>query len=240
MYGPHRLAWMVLGCQLAGCAEPAPLAPTPEPRRAILQATGGIDPSTLDRRAYCKGEARSAAGDWWSFSSSIGQTSTGAIAGTFLMANSLSNDTLFGSIGGGTLTVGASGGGTADLTGTLTSGAAITLRFTDTNSATGWDTFFFQLGGLSFTGEVRHGVVRLLRTRPLAGGRANQVGFRFDSRIGLFVLQDDLDREQIPTPEALPVEVLEVTHPNPVIDFQADQLGGYTIEPGGSNNVPPP
>lgn len=242
MHGPNRLARLAVGLQLAGCAYagPAPVAPTPAGNRALLHTTEPVDVNTLDRRAYCKGEARGTTGDWWAFSTSIGQTSAGAITGGFLMANSLSNKTYFGNVTAGTLAQAPTGGGTADLTGTLTTGAAITLRFTDTNTATGWDTFFFQTGSLSFTGEVRHGVVRLLRTLPRSHGDTNHPGFSFDSKIGLFIYLDDLIREHVPTPEALPAEVLEVTKPNPVIDFQADQQGGYTLEPGGANNVPPP
>lgn len=206
--------------------------------RRLLQTP--VDPATLDKRAYCKGEARSPAGDWWAFSTAFGQTPAGAVAGTFLMANSLTNKTYFGTISSGAITLNPGGGGLADMTGTLTTGASITLRFTDANSASAWDTFFFQTGATSFTGEVRHGVIRLLRARPLAGGTANQTGFTFDSRMGLFIYAADLTAERLPAPEPLPVDVLEVTPPNPVIDFRADQPGGYTMEPGGINNTPPP
>lgn len=242
MHARNGLAWVAIGLLLAGCdgVTPAPEAPAPANKRTILHVTEPVDFNALDRRAYCKGEARDAAGDWWSFSTSIGQDAAAAITGSILMANSLTNKTLFGNITAGSLTLGATGGGTAAVTGTLTTGATITLQFTDTNSATAWDTFVFQTGALSFSGEVRHGAIRILRALPLSHGTTNHAGFSFDPRIGLFIYQVDLDAERAPTPEALPVEVLEVTRPNPVINFQADQPGGYTLEPGGDNNVPPP
>lgn len=228
---------------LAGCGTaPGPAAPPlaePPGHRSLQHAEVPVDMNALDTRLYCAATAMSDAGAWWSCSMSIGQVSGGVPSGTFLMADSLSNKSLRGTITAGTITRLSGGGGTATLSGTLTTGAPITFSLTDANDAIARDRLAFDTGGLSYLGEVRHGAVRILRALPLSHGATNHPDFRFDSRIGLFIPATDLDAEAAPPPEPLPVRVLEVVRPNPVIDFMEDQLGGYTSEPGSDENVPP-
>lgn len=228
---------------IAGCGGPPelaiPLGAETADGLSVQHSEEPVDFDALDQRVYCSGEARSTTNDWWGCSTSTGRDAAGNVSGTFLLANSLRNQTLVGTLTGGTFTRNAGGGGVAELTGTLSTGVAITLRLTDANSPVNRDILHFQTGSQTFTGEVRHGGIRLMRTLPLAHGTENHSGFRFDPRIGLFILQGDLDGELAPAPEILPAAVLEVVRPDPVINFKADQVGGSTNPPGSDDNVPP-
>lgn len=241
----HPIRFTVgLGVLVASGCSAGPEWAIPLPERAedlvVQHTTVPVDMNALDLRAFINGEAKSTtANDWWGCSASIGRDAAGVVAGTILLANSIQNRTLLGTISGGTFTRNTTtGGGTAAMTGTLTTGAALTITVVDRNSATLFDTITFSTGSTSFTGEVRHGGVRFMRTLPLSHGTTNHTGFRFDPRIGLFIVIQDLDGELIPPPEVLPATVLEVVRPDPVIDFQTDEQGGRTNPPGSDDNQP--
>lgn len=239
----HSTALLVGAIAIAGCGRETewaqPLPADPQGPLSVQHTSVPVDMNALDLRLYVNGEARSTTDDWWGCSMSVGRDAAGVVTGTFLLANSLQNRTLFGTVTGGSFSRNTGGGGTVQLTGTLTTGASISLTLVDANSASVRDTVTFQTGTTSFTGQVRHGGVRLMRTLPLSHGTTNHPGFRFDPRIGLFCVQTDLDGELAPPSEVLPPRVLEVVRPDPVIDFKSDQEGGTTSPPGSDDNVPP-
>jgi hypothetical protein len=240
-----RLITTLAALLLAGCASspgtpPATKSPTGDGplggQRTLFETVS----AGLEVRAFCFGQARDAQGDVWAFSMSTGHEAGGLPSGFFLMANSIRNVTLFGTITGGILTHTDSGGGTAQITGLLSSGQPITLSVSDLNSAAVPDTFQFQVqNGPSFTGDYFFGGARVLRARPVVLGTEPAPGYRFDPAIGLYIVAADLDAEASP-PEALPDDrAIEVVRPDPVIDFRADDQGGYVLPPGAPNNVPP-
>ncbi|MNS85386.1 hypothetical protein D3C72_1192500 [compost metagenome] len=159
--------------------------------------------------------------------------------GQVLIASSVKNVTLFGELTSGTVNRVAGGSGTAVLSGTLTTGQTIQVTLTDACDAVVPDSFKFEVSnGPTFDGKVFHGGVRILHTRPEASGRTPAAGFGFDPRLGLFVAQADLDDEQAPPEQPCDPLLIEVTRPDPIIDFRKDDVGGYTQAPGWDNNVP--
>ena len=208
--------------------EPPPPAGQPEPI-----------PEGLEIRAYAHGMARLGNARQWSFAMSIGYEADKTPKGTFLIVSSIDNVTLFGTVTGGTVSRNAGGGGIATFTGVCTTGQSITITATDQNSPTVQDRFNFTVtGGPNFAGAVYNGDVRLLRARPERRGRSQPSGYQFESRIGLYILQQDLLDERKPPDEKVHIQAIELVHPEPVIDFREDDEGGYLNSPGSADNVP--
>jgi hypothetical protein len=205
------------------------------------QASPGSQ-GTDDLYVYCTSQARDNRRDVWAFSMDVTQTPSGVVTGHLLIASSIRNITLFGTITGGSVTRNASGGGgAAQVTGTLTTGETINIQVTDRNSASdrNRDTFAFQVPtGPSFSGTVTFDDVCIMRCRPLAKGRVQEAGYLFDPRMGLFMCEEDLLNEKIPPSQPLDKRAIEVTRPDPKSNFRKDDFGGFVEEPGGNNNRP--
>lgn len=210
-----------------------PTNPTPSPSAAPPAVVN-------DLTVYCTGQARDVNGVGWSYSLRAVQQANGTIRhGQLLIVSSVQNVTLFGTLDSGTITRVTGGTGTAVLSGTLTTGQTIQVTATDACDPVNPDALKFEVsGGPSFDGQVFCGGVRILHTRPEASGRGQAAGFGFDPRIGLFVAQADLDDEKSPPDQPLDKSLIEVTRPDPIIDFRKDDVGGYTQAPGWENNVP--
>jgi hypothetical protein len=203
------------------------------------QASPGSQ-GTDDLFVYCTGQARDNRRDVWAFAMDVTQSPSGVVTGRLLFANSIRNITLFGTITGGTVTRNASGGGgAAQVTGTLTTGETINIQVTDRNSLRDRDSFAFQVPtGPSFSGSVTFDDVCIMRCRPLARGRLKEAGYLFEPRMGLFMNEDDLLNEKIPPSLPIDRRAIEVTRPDPKINFRKDDPGGLVDSPGGSNNTP--
>jgi hypothetical protein len=229
---------------------PTPAPPTPPPTNPTpsnpAPPTNPTPPNPApptavnDLTVYCTGQARDVNGVGWSYALRAVQQANGTIRhGQLLIVSSVQNVTLFGTLSSGTITRVTGGTGTAVLSGTLTTGQTIQVTATDACDPVNPDSLQFEVsGGPSFDGKVFCGGVRILHTRPEASGRAPAAGFGFDPRIGLFVAQADLDDEKSPPDQPLDKALIEVTRPDPIIDFRKDDVGGYTQAPGSDNNRP--
>jgi hypothetical protein len=203
------------------------------------QASPGSQ-GTDDLFVYCTGQARDNRRDVWAFSMDATQTPGGVVTGRLLFVSSIHNITLFGTITGGTVTRNATGGGgAAQLTGVLTTGETISIQVTDRNSATNRDSFAFQVPtGPSFSGTVTFDDICIMRCRPLARGQLKEAGYLFDPRMGLFMDEEDLLGETIPPSMPIDKRAIEVTRPDPKINFRKNDAGGLVDSPGGTNNRP--
>jgi hypothetical protein len=221
-------------------ATPPPRTPgNPPGNQPAPQASPGSQ-GTDDLYVFCTGQARDNRRDVWAFSMDVTQTPGGVVTGHLLFASSIRNITLFGTITGGTVTRNASGGGgSAQVTGVLTTGETISVQVTDRNSARDRDTFAFQVPtGPSFSGSVTFDDICIMRCRPLAKGKQPEAGYLFDPRMGLFMCEEDLLAETLPPSLPIDKRAIEVTRPDPKINFRKDDLGGFVEEPGSDNNRP--
>lgn len=218
--------------------QPSPGNPrNPAPPQATTAPTSGSQ-GTDDLYVYCTGMARDSRNDVWGFSMDVTQTPGGQLTGQILFANSIRNITLFGTVTGGTVTRNATGGGgAASITGTLTTGETINVQVTDRNSDRNRDSFAFQVPtGPSFSGSVTFDDVCIMRARPLARGRLPEAGYLWDPRMGLYMVEEDLLNEKIPTSMPIDKRAIQVTRPDPKINFRHDDLGGFVDSPGADNN----
>jgi hypothetical protein len=233
---------LVAGCAAPSLPENPSTAPVYDPTLSHLSATA---PTGTDTVVYGTGQTLAFSGvdtDRWAYSLRAVQVGDHIEHGQVLVASSIAgrNRTFFGAITGGTFLHNATGGGDALLTALLTTGQTMVLRVSDVNSGASFDRFEFSVdGGPFFGGDVYHGNIRLMRSRPEALGRLPSPGFGFDPRIGLFIVADDLANEQARPELAIDPRVIEVTRPDPVIDFRTDDPAGITEAPGSDNNVPP-
>lgn len=225
---------------------PSPSAGTPP----VGSTTGEpLEAEDVLLRVFANGTARTTGRNPQFLSFSIQATEdpeTGLTLGTLFMSDSINNQSFFGAMTAGNITHASAqapgnSGGTATFTGVLARGTAFTLTVTDRNSATQRDTLTFNVPGqrFSFTGEVFRKDIQIVRAaRPMEPYDEAPLNTWFDHAIGMYLLADDAIRRARGPQEPKPPRVIDLTPPEPIIDFQRNRLGGLVQPPGWFDNVP--
>jgi hypothetical protein len=163
---------------------------------------------------------------------------TGRTLGTLFLADSQNNHSFIGAIQTGTLVRNGTTG-VGDLDGVIGRQVAFHMHIVDNNSDGVADTLDFSVAQniFSFSGAVIAKDIRIVRAaRPVEPFELAPVGTQFDSAIGLYVVNDDFFGH--PRPDILPEDIIDLTPPEPIIDFQRNALGGLRLPPGSADNVP--